>query len=223
VKKINILFLFAIVAMLGCTKENNPGNNNNTNNNNNNNTNTTPKAKACFSFTPDQPTTGGGVTSDASCSENANFYYWTEDGNSLWYYNGNYNTHTTKTFTEHLQPGVHKITLYTWGSDSTKGTDSISKFVNVRPAVNVCFTISPNNADSRYPVNTPLDFDAGCTSGGDMQTATWNFGDANSDDFFFGTEVTHTYTNKGTFTVKLTVTDPTRTGSSTTTKVITIY
>jgi len=162
------------------------------------------------------------MTFDASCSQNAQYYIWEINGSFLWQdINGNYSTHTEKSFGISLDISTYKVTLYTYNSDSSKTVDTVSHTFAMDNSSTACFTINGSSASNgSYPVNTSISFDASCSSNYDPATCEWSFDGGQLKN---GNNVTHTFTTTGSHTADLQVRDPSRTGGGYIEKTFTIY
>jgi len=80
-------------------------------------------------------------------------------------------------------------------------TGATVAFIGRNPQMTVGFTIVPNPA----AVDEVVTVDASTTFGGNPVTYTWDFGDTSPP--IDGKTMTHSYTEAGTYTITLTVTD----------------
>ena len=144
--------------------------------------------------------------STASSGSVSNYYWDFGDGSPATY--GQVVTHT------YVTEGTYTVTLSV--KDAHGLTASTQESVNVspapQPAMTINFTISPNpnviNAgwESKWIVSKPLTFDASDfnASSGFQSNYAWNFGDGVTGT---GVNVTHVYSQAGTYSVTLTVID----------------
>ena len=97
--------------------------------------------------------------------------------------------------------GVYTVTLTVTDGDGGETTETLEVTVN-----NVAPVISELIGDTNINEGDVANFNAeAIDSGNDTLTYTWDFGD--ESELVIGQNVTHTFTNNGTYTVTLTVTD----------------
>jgi len=148
-----------------------------------------------------EPRTGDHLSFDASASSDP-------DGNVVkyewdWESDGSYDASVTDSVVDHVfsQPGSHRVTLQV--TDDDGGTATLTKTITVgeiQPP-NASFTFSltePSILDTVQFADTSTDAD------GDVASWSWTFGDGSSSTV---RNPSHQYTQKKTYTVKLTVTD----------------
>ena len=148
-----------------------------------------------------QPRFGDSVWFDASASSDPDGaiveYAWDWDSD------GSYDASITDSVVDHVfsQPGSHRVTLRV--TDDDGGTATLTKTITVgkiQPP-NASFTFSltePSILDTVQFADTSTDAD------GDLASWAWTFGDGSSST---AQNPSHQYTQKKTYTVKLTVTD----------------
>jgi len=148
-----------------------------------------------------EPRTGDRIQFDASGSSDPDgrivSYEWD------WESNGSYDTNVTSPTIEHTSStsGAQRVSLRV--TDDQGATGSVTQTVDVgeRQAPQALFTFSPSQPsvlDSVRFSDTSSDAD------GQVVSWKWEFGDGTTSA---DRNPTHTYSRKGTFTVKLTVTD----------------
>jgi len=162
-----------------------------------------------------QPWSGGRVRFDATDGLTANEqivkYEWD------WESDGEFDDQTRRPVIERsfAVPGVHHVTLRV--TNSRGATSEITRPINVaepaHPEAEFTFTpVSPTRVDVvRFA-------DESSSPRGDLLRWHWEFGDGNTSTL---QNPTHRYTRKGTFTVRLTVTDDDG-ATDTTTRTITV-
>lgn len=153
---------------------------------------------ACFTFAPETALVGQPVTFDASCSSNpagpiASYHWDFGDGTTG---EGILGVHM------YASAGTFLVTLTV--ADAVGFSDTTSQFIPVAttPHLVACFTFSPTTVLPGESVT----FDASCSTNpaGDIAAYLWDFGDGTLGT---GVLVTHAYSDAGTYTVTLTVTD----------------
>jgi len=148
-----------------------------------------------------EPRSGDRIQFDASGSSDPDgrivSYEWD------WESNGSYDTKVTSPTIEHSfsTSGSHRVTLRV--TDDQGATGSVTQTVNVgeRQAPQALFTFSPTQPSVVDAVQLT---DQSSDPDGQVVSWTWEFGDGTTST---DRNPTHTYSRKGTFTVKLTVTD----------------
>ncbi|WP_282079960.1 glycoside hydrolase family 9 protein [Aquimarina algiphila] len=162
---------------------------------------------ASFTATPESGTAPLEVSFDASASSDPN-------GDTLTYTwdfgNGQTSTLATPTVT------FTEIKTYTVSLTVSDGTNVSSPFTkdivvsdgNIAPIAN--FTATPTTGIA--PVTVSFDASSSTDANGDTLTYTWDFGDGNTS---VGVTATHIYALVGNYTVKLTVSDGSKTDIAT--------
>lgn len=156
---------------------------------------------ASFTYSPEKPIAGEGITFDASSSHDPDGtvvkYNWDcGDGNTV---EGELVNHT------YAEIGIYSVSLIVTDNDGLTG--SISKVIMVDEPPVASFTYYPYNCSSCKPmVGGEIAFDASSSSDpdGTITNCAWDFGDKSSDA---GPAVEHIFTSPEKFTVTLTVTD----------------
>ena len=120
--------------------------------------------------------------------------------NFLWDFGNNDTTSTeinpTRTF---AAPGVYPVTLIITNDNSCNFADTIVKFITVLPGLDASFANTP------IPCENTINFtDLSINTFPNINSWLWNFGDGDSS---IAQNPTHTYSNTGSYTVQLTVTD----------------
>jgi gliding motility-associated-like protein len=129
-----------------------------------------------------------------------------EDGTPFTGTNGAYLVDRTPTFTSALStPEATKQQLRVILNSNFFNCKDTTNFVPIKiVGSQAAFTVD----DSRVCFNTPVTFrDASVTSGSNIKTRYWNFGDGQTLTTTSQTTVTHTYTQPGTYYVWLQITD----------------
>ena len=152
--------------------------------------------KAIFDASPDQGFPALRVDFDASESKSAMFsnileYNWAfGDGTTD---NGSTSSHV------YNNPGIYRVSLTI--KDENGNIDTCTKTIKVDNTINVSFTASPDNA----PINTQITFTPNSNdANGAITSYRWNFGDGSPEiEETLGEPVTHSYTNNGSYVVRL--------------------
>ena len=192
-KKILIfLFLSAMIISSCAKKDSNGTSSTTTGSTTSSNTNT---VVACFTMNPSVPTlNNNNVTFDAICSQNAQYYYWFIDGTPLIS-----STYKDISFSQTFGGGHHTVLLRVVGNS---GNDTISKSMDLEPPIiksYPCFTISPSATGNKYPVNSTLSFDPGCSSNDALSSANYYIdGTTTEVSGDFNGKASYTFTTKGT-------------------------
>ena len=152
---------------------------------------------ASFTYSPTTPTTGETVTFDGSASDDP-------DGtiaSHAWNFGDGANGTSQIVTHIYADNGTYTVTLNVTDSDGLFNTTSIDITVLNRPP-NATFTESAETVDTGETVtfNASDSYDPD----GSIVTYFWDFGDGENDT---GVVVEHAYTDNGTYTVTLTVTD----------------
>jgi PKD repeat protein len=165
---------------------------------------TTPAAStsapaAAFTSTPAPATTTSAVSFDGSGSTDSNAtitdYTWDfGDGTTQ---DAHGNPITSHPYTS---PGKYVVTLIVTNSNGE--SESTTQMVTVDAAPTASFTASPT-------FQTAASFDASDSgeSVGTITSYTWDFGDGSPQDVESGPTVNHTYAQRGSYTITLTVTN----------------
>ena len=148
-----------------------------------------------------EPRTGDRLSFNASASSDPDgkitSYEWD------WESDGSYDTNETSSTIEHTfsTSGSQRVTLRV--TDDQGATGSVTQTVNVgaRQAPQALFAFSPTQPSVVVAVQLT---DQSSDPDGQVVSWTWEFGDGTTST---DRNSTHTYSRKGTFTVKLTVTD----------------
>ncbi len=155
---------------------------------------------ASFSFNPNNPTSGQAVQfNDQSTDTDSIIVSWIwdfDDGNSSSLQNPQY---------VYATPGTYTVKLTV--TDDTQLTDTITKSITITQEQAVtdppsaAFSFAPNNPDVTEIVQFA---DQSTDSDGNIVSWRWDFGDGTSSNL---QNPKHAYTDDGTFTVSLMVTD----------------
>ena len=106
------------------------------------------------------------------------------------------------------EPGTYTVLLTVEDEEGQVNTVEETITIESDDPESVLLTNSGTEEESSTSntVDEPITFDASDSSSpnGEIESYAWDFGDSNTDE---GEEVTHTYTETGTYTVVLTITD----------------
>lgn len=155
---------------------------------------------AAFTSTPANPQFGTAVSFNGSGSG--------EPGGSISSYSWNFGdgspsgsgSNPTHTYTS---PGIYTVLLTV--TDSSGNTDTVSHLVTVHGLPSADFTVTT----TKPAAGSPVSFDGSGSSepDGSISSYSWNFGDPMSPALGSGPTPSHTYSQAGTYTITLTVTD----------------
>ncbi|MBF0099538.1 MAG: PKD domain-containing protein [Desulfobacterales bacterium] len=153
----------------------------------------TPTNNATFILNQSVSFQGSGTDSDGTIAS----YHWNfgDSGTA----SGNMTTHS------YTQSGSYTVTLTVTDDKGATATNSIS--IQIQQPVNSppSATISTPTNNATFILNQSVSFQgSGTDSDGTIASYHWNFGDGTSNS---GNTITHTYTQAGTYSVRLTVTD----------------
>ena len=152
---------------------------------------------ASFTYTPSTAYTGETVTFDASAS-------YDPDGTiTSYFWNFGDGTNSTGTVTTHsyADDGVYTIPLTVTDNDGLTDTESQTIII-----LNRLPTASFTESNTSVPTGTTIYFNASSSfdPDGSIVSYFWDFGDGINGT---GVTIEHTYTDNGTYTVALTITD----------------
>jgi len=170
---------------------------------------------AAFSYSPSAPTVGQQVSFNAGASSDP-------DGTIVsyaWDFNNDGLTDATGVSTSHAFPtsGAYSVRLTVTDDDSANDTET--RTISVSPSANqpptASFTATPTTAQP----NEWISFDASASMDvdGTITGYAWTFGDGGTGT---GQTTFHRYTNSGTYSVQLTVTDDDSASASTTRQIV---
>jgi PKD repeat protein len=156
---------------------------------------------AAFNTVTSPPLAGSPVSFDGTASSDPN------SGGSVSSYSWSFGDGATGTGATashtYASPGTYTVQLTVTDSFGLVSS-TISKQVQVFVPPSAAFTLSPTSPVSGHPVAFKGTTSSDPNSGGSISSYSWSFGDGGTAS---GAAPSHTYREKGTYTVKLTVTD----------------
>jgi len=148
-----------------------------------------------------EPRTGDRIEFDASASSDPDGeiveYAWD------WKSNGSYDQTTTDSVIEHTfsSSGSHQVTLRVTDDDGATGTITKTIAIGAKQSPDAAFIVTPSSPST---LDTIQFTDSSSDPDGSISSWHWNFGDGLTST---ARNSSHRFTEKGMFTVQLTVTD----------------